>query len=181
MRTMIRKSRLVLTGALLAATLVFLALPALASPAHRRETEPNNRAVSADGPIGPKGILDRNNGGSDEDFFYFKVRPGRNVTITVKDVNGRCGSDPHQNFIKTARPNFGELHYFENVGGQEGASESYATHSGPHGLFIVGMLYPNDGHRGCELLTKVTPGDALIKHRTRRDKRLLHNPDVQDQ
>lgn len=55
-----------------------------------REREPNDGSVTANGPVGATGITLTTAKHMDEDFVYFKLKPDRKVTITVKHTRGEC-------------------------------------------------------------------------------------------
>jgi len=71
---------------------------AASQPAH--EHEPNDGSATANGPVGPAGIILHTNRDGDEDFVYFKLRPNRRVSIAVKHLSGACG----ETFFETALP-----------------------------------------------------------------------------
>jgi hypothetical protein len=152
----------------------------------QRAREPDNVATQATGPVGSGGIVLHDGSGRDPDWFYFKIAPRKVVTIEVKNLNGLCGVDPDQDFVKTATAPEGELHYFESVGGEAGSTETYSASPFHHVKLIVGLLSPNIGdnaaaNKGCSELVRATPASALILTRSPGDKRTLRAPILADQ
>lgn len=177
---------LAIAGALLTAGLGSSASGRTASSAPERAREPDNSAPQANGPVGAGGIILHDGTGRDPDFFYFKVAPEREVQIAVKNLNGRCGSGPDADFVKTATAPEGELHYFEGVGGRAGSIETYSVSPFHQVKLIVGLLDPNLGddgatNKGCSEMVRVSPPSALILTHSPRDKRLLGAPIFADQ
>lgn len=154
--------------------------------APQRVREPDNSAPQANGPVGAGGIILHDGTGRDPDFFYFKVAAGREVQIAVKNLNGRCGTGPDADFVRTATAPEGELHYFENVGASAGSIETYSASGFDHVTLIVGLLAPNIGdggasNKGCSELVRVSPVSALILTRAPGDRRKLRAPVFADQ
>lgn len=136
--------------------------------------------------MGASGIILHDGTGHDPDFFYFKVAPRREVQIAVKNLNGRCGTDPDADFVKTATAPEGELHYFESVGASAGSIETYSASGFDHVTLIVGVLSPNIGdngasNKGCSELVRLSPASALILTRAPGDRRKLRAPAFADQ
>jgi hypothetical protein len=154
--------------------------------APQRTREPDNSAPQASGPVGTSGIILHDGTGHDPDFFYFKVLPGREVQIAVKNLNGRCGANPDADFVKTATAPEGELHNFESVGASAGSIKTYPASGFDHVKLIVGVLSPNIGNngasnKGCSELVRVSPASALILTRAPGDRRKLRAPILADQ
>ena len=150
-----------------------------------RSREPNNVSTQATGPVGGKGIIVRDDNGLDPDWFYFKVKPHRRFTISVKSLNYMCGNNPNQDFVKTATVH-GQLYNFEEVAGIAGAGESFSIPPFNRVTLIAGELYPNlgnsgKGKTGCSQLVRITPASVLILSRSPRDKRILANEHIAEQ
>lgn len=72
--------------------------PPAAATKPLRDREPNDRSTQASGPLGPAGIvLTKQRDGDNEDWFYFRLRPGKPLRLLVKHLDGRCGNS----FVQT--------------------------------------------------------------------------------
>lgn len=182
-----QRRALVTVGALVsAAGCLALASGSYAGAAPQRAREPDNSAPQSTGPVGASGIILHDGTGRDPDFFYFKIAAEREVQISVKNLNGRCGSWPDADEVRTATVPEGQLHYFESVARRAGSIESYSVSPFRQVKLIVGVLYPNIGdngstNRGCSELVRVNPSSALILTRSPRDEQVLRAPILADQ
>lgn len=127
------------------------------------EHEPNDTPRHAQGPIGADGLTTRNSTGHDDDYFYFRIRKARTVTITVTNLNGRCidrsSNRGGPDFVRTAT-RAGQEKYFEELPNRTGASQIVRVGPYPSATIIAGDHYTN-GARGCALRIRAAPASAL--------------------
>jgi len=122
------------------------------------EVEPNNSALSANGPIPPDGFTSTLNVSDDVDFFVLRLQGRRQVSLTFSAISGCTTSLTNPIYAQlTLNDSDGNRIVEGNVAGTQTQTRTWTTPR--DATEYVGQIR---GLTGCQTLVKMAPVDALI-------------------
>lgn len=144
--------------------------------------EPDNHSVQARGPV-TRAYDDRVSSPNDQDWFYYRVKAGRRVSVTVRHLGGDCT----RTFVLFTKGPGGELFSTPFINASAGELVEAADDSSPDyfapadrsGRF-AGFVKGEDDDRtggatGCRLRIIVAPASALLTRRVHGDAAFLRS------